>query len=271
MSVRLILADIDGTVLPRGAERVSERTVAAFRAAADAGILVGPSSGRGYAWVQPFFWNDAACYRTCIATNGLQVYTQGHCALQKTLPPEALAAMSAIVASEPRAGLLVFDGAKPLLLHGDRDDLTRVFPNYGKTCEKVDALPDFPVVKANVYTGGTADDAAQLVARINAEVVALDVDRALPTFSNVMPRGWNKGAAIEWLCEREGIDLADVVVFGDADNDLSMFAAVPNSVAVSGATAPAAAAARWHIGACEDDAVAAAIEALVAGDWPFES
>ena len=31
----------------------------------------------------------------------------------------------------------------------------------------------------------------------------------------------------------------------------------------------AAEAARWHIGACEDDAVAASIEALAAGEWPF--
>jgi hydroxymethylpyrimidine pyrophosphatase-like HAD family hydrolase len=50
-----------------------------------------------------------------------------------------------------------------------------------------------------------------------------------------------------------------------------MFEAVPNSVAVANATDEAAAAARWHIGRCEDDAVALAIEALVAGEWPFES
>ena len=63
--------------------------------------------------------------------------------------------------------------------------------------------------------------------------------------------------------------LDEVVVFGDADNDLPMFAAVENPVAVAGATPEAAEAARWHIGACEDDAVAAAIEALAAGEWPF--
>lgn len=131
------------------------------------------------------------------------------------------------------------------------------------------ALPDFPVIKANVFTGAGERAAAALVARLNAEVTALDVDRAMPTYSNIMPRGWNKGTAVAWMAERLGVGLDEVVVFGDADNDLPMFSAVPNSVAVSGATGEAANAARWHIGACEDDAVAAAIEGLAAGEWPF--
>ena len=110
---------------------------------------------------------------------------------------------------------------------------------------------------------------ADLVARLNAEVTAFDVDRAMPAYSNVMPRGWNKGSAVRWLVERLGVGLDEVVVFGDANNDLPMFSVVPNSVAVAGASSEAAAAARWHIGACEDDAVAAAIEALARGEWPF--
>jgi hydroxymethylpyrimidine pyrophosphatase-like HAD family hydrolase len=48
-----------------------------------------------------------------------------------------------------------------------------------------------------------------------------------------------------------------------------MLAHTPNGVAVEGSAPDAAAAARWHIGRCEDEAVAAAIEALAAGEWPF--
>ena len=59
------------------------------------------------------------------------------------------------------------------------------------------------------------------------------------------------------------------MVFGDAGNDLSMLSHVPDSVAVANATPEAAAAARWHIGACADDAVADAVLALARGEWPF--
>lgn len=268
-SVRLVLTDIDGTILPRGAREVSSRTRAAFRAAREAGIEVGPASGRGYAWATGFFGDDVSCCSTVLATNGMQIYLHGEKALERTLPADALARVRAIVAETPHAGLLVFDDATPLLVEGSREDLAPAFPAYAEACVGTPELPAFPVVKANVYVGTTPDDMAALVARLNAEVTELFVDRAMPTFSNMQPRGWNKGAAVRWLAERLGVGLDEVVVFGDADNDLPMFEAVPNSVAVSGATPEAAAAARWHIGACEDDAVAEAIEALARGEWPF--
>ena len=269
MAARLILTDIDGTILPRGEKTVSTRTIAAVRAALDADLVVGPASGRGYAWIPGFFGGDATCCATALATNGMQVYLHGEKVMEQTLPADALERLRAIVAQTPGAGLVCFDDATPLVVEGTREQLAAFFPAYGEKCLVTGALPDFPAVKANVWAA-SPEDSARLVALLNAEVPELDVDRAMPAYSNVMPHGWNKGTAVAWLAERLGIGLDEVVVFGDADNDLPMFAAVPNSVAVAGATPQAAAAARWHIGACEDDAVAKAIEALAAGEWPFE-
>ena len=267
--IKLILTDIDNTILPKGDARVSPRTVAAFHAALDAGMCIAPSTGRGVDWIPPFFGGDAACCQTAIATNGLQIYLDGARVLEKTLDPASLARLRDAVAAVPRAGLVCFDGGTPLLLEGAREDLAAAFPAYGKTCVPTRELPDSPVIKANVFCGGDESAMDALVGQLNEAVPQLAVDHALPHFSNVMERGWNKGAAVRWLCERLGIGLDEVVVFGDADNDLPMFEVVPNSVAVANATAPAAAAARWHIGACTDDAVAASIEALAAGEWPF--
>ena len=259
MAVKLILTDIDGTILPRGRRQVSARTVAAFHAAIDAGLWVGAASGRGYSWIPDFFGGDAACCATALATNGMQVYLGGEKVMEQTLAPDALEQLRDIVAATPGAGLVCFDDATPLLVEGELEVLAEHFPAYAERCRVTRELPDFPVVKANVFTGEGEAAMTELVARLGAEVAAFDVDRAMPTYSNIMPRGWNKGTAVAWLAER----------LGDADNDLPMFAAVENSVAVAGATSEAAAAARWHVGACEDDAVAASIEALAAGEWPF--
>ena len=51
-------------------------------------------------------------------------------------------------------------------------------------------------------------------------------------------------------------------MFGDADNDLGMFAAVPNSCAVANANENATRAARWHVGASAEDGVAIALEQI---------
>ena len=108
-----------------------------------------------------------------------------------------------------------------------------------------------------------------LIDLLNEEVERLDFDFACTGFSNIMPRGYNKGSGVRALCEALRITVDDVVVFGDAGNDLAMFSVVPDSVAVANAQQAAADAARWHIGQCKDDAVAAAIESLASGAWPF--
>lgn len=267
--MRLILTDIDGTILPWGKSVVSERTRAAFHKAADAGHAVGPASGRGFSWIPGFFEGDAACCATCLATNGMQIYHDGRLVCVKTLPAPALAAVRDIAHGWPHAGMLVFVGAKPLLVEGTREELGPIFPGYAKACEPSDSIPDTPVIKANVFVPGGPDEHRRFVETLNREVPALDVDLARPGFSNIMPAGWNKGTAVEELRRLLGVDPEDVFVFGDADNDLPMLRVVKNSVAVGNATPEAAAAARWHIGNVEDDAVADAIERLAVGEFPF--
>ncbi len=75
--IRLILADIDRTLLPWGLDAVPPRTRAAMHHAMEAGIHVGPATGRGFDWLSPLFSGDVACFRTCVATNGNQVFLDG--------------------------------------------------------------------------------------------------------------------------------------------------------------------------------------------------
>ncbi len=60
--------------------------------------------------------------------------------------------------------------------------------------------------------------------------------------------------------EHMGIGLEEICVFGDSENDLAVIEGVPNSTAVANATPQVAAAARWHIGPADQDAVAQALE-----------
>ena len=269
MAIKLVLTDIDGTIMPYGRKQVTERCRAAFHAAMDAGMLVGPASGRFYSWIPNFFGGDEACCQTALATNGMQVYLGGQKVLQKELPVGALCRIMGELEQIPRAGLLAFAGSTPLLVQGSREDLEIAFPAYAKTCEDASALPEGGITKANVFLVGDLDRTREVVARLDTCTDELDLDVPQPMFSNVVPAGWNKGAALRWLCERAGVSPEETVVFGDAGNDLRMFAATPNSVAVANALPEARDAARYHIGPVDEDAVPAAIEALARGEWPF--
>ena len=269
-NVKLILSDIDKTILPSGKRCVSDRMIAAFHAAHAAGIHAGPASGRGISHVAPAFGGDAACVATALGTNGMQVYLDGELICEKRLPLDACAQVLDVIRPLPHAGVIVFDDSgRPSLVDGSREALGKAFPLYAKEALDAEGLPDQPPIKLNVFVDGDLEATREVMELLQREVPALDFNLPLAGFINLTPPGWSKASGIDVLCEALGIGLDQVVVFGDGGNDVEMLAHTPHGVAVEGSAPEAAAAAHWHIGRCEDDAVAAAIEALAAGEWPF--
>ena len=266
--VRLILTDIDGTILPYGQARVGERCLRSFRVAMDAGVRVGPASGRGLKWIPPLLGGDAAYCATALASNGMEVYLDGREVHRELLPHDALRALAGILRGMPGCGLVCFDDVTPDLIVGSREELTCCFPSYGRSCVPVDDVPSIDIVKANVFFDGTIAQMHELADHLASLIPRLDFDVPQPGWLNILTRGWGKGPAIDVLCERLGIGVDQVAVFGDGGNDVSMLSYVPLSFAVRGATPDAKDAARYLIGACEDDAVPEAIEALVQGEMP---
>ena len=269
-NVKLILSDIDGTLLPFGQRVVSQRVRDSFHMALDAGIHVGPASGRGISHVTPSFAGDVACTATALATNGMQVYLDGELVHEEHLPREALVRVTEVIAEVPGTGAIVFEGGTPLLVAGTREDLGLSFPMYAEQALDHEGVPEFPIVKMNVFCTGDLAETQQLCELVEREVPELGFNVPLARFLNITPKGYSKASGIDILCEALGIGLDQVVTFGDGGNDLEMIAHVPNGVAVAGAVPEVAAAAHWHIGPCEEDAVPTAIDALAAGEWPFE-
>lgn len=269
-NIKLILSDIDGTMLPYGQRVVSPRVIAAFHAAMDAGIHIGPASGRGISHVVPTFAGDDSCVATALGTNGMQVYLDGELIHEEHLDHDALVHVTEAIQGMDGVGAIVFKGGTPLLVAGTREDLAQSFPVYAEQAVDHVGIPDFPIVKLNVFNAGGMELTRRVFDVVVREVPELDFNIPMPGFLNLTPPGYSKASGIDILCEALGIGLDQVVTFGDGGNDLEMIAHVPNGVAVAGAVPEVAAAARWHIGPCEDESVPAAIEAIASGQWPFE-
>ena len=138
--IRLILADIDRTLLPWGLDAVPPRPRAAMHHAMEAGIHVGPATGRGFDWLSPLFSGDVACFRTCVATNGNQVFLDGRKIREASFSGDVLAKVVDVAARFPHAGVIAFDGATPSLANIRRrypkaSDIERV-PEAVRKCLK---------------------------------------------------------------------------------------------------------------------------------------
>lgn len=130
-SVQLILTDIDRTILPAGQTVVPARVREAYHHAMDAGIRVGPATGRGFDWLGPLFDGDRSCFATCVATNGNQVFLDGTKVREVSFGGDVLAGAVQVASCFPHAGVIAFDGATPTLVSGDVADLKASFPSYG--------------------------------------------------------------------------------------------------------------------------------------------
>lgn len=271
--IKLALTDLDNTLIPMGAPHASMHAIAAIHAMLDAGLHFGPVSGRVPAAMRWMFGGDDACSKTGAFVNGQLVYADGRLVYSVKLPSQALAEVGAWIAPYEGCALVVYDlddisettDGAAYLMGTSEDELARHPGFFGRRPRRIDA-PDRPTyIKSNLRCDIPQDE---MVALRNALRVRFPMfDFVFPArngpFIDILPAGWSKGRAVEVLAECWGLSLDEVVVFGDSENDISMFEAVEYSVAVRNSSAEALAAAKYRIGLSVDDAVADALFALV--------
>lgn len=95
--IKLILADMDGTLLPFGSRVVSERTHSAILSALDAGIAFGPASGRDYADLADAFDGLHALFLDRHHGQRKEGLLQRRTRVKKTLSTEALVKLDSAV------------------------------------------------------------------------------------------------------------------------------------------------------------------------------
>lgn len=118
--------------------------------------------------------------------------------------------------------LLVEYGADPLIEIGDWSAISGIMPATHK-CLVVDRHSQQHLVELEAVIKRELGDAANLC-------------QSIPEMMDIMPVGISKATGIKTLADHLGIDLGDVITFGDSHNDIEMVkaaglgAAVANSV-----------------------------------------
>ena len=91
----------------------------------------------------------------------------------------------------------------------------------------------------------------------------LFIAKSLPIFLEVRRPASRKGAALEFVCERLGIDPADTIAFGDGANDLELLETAGFGVAVADAEPSLLEIADWTVPPVDEDGVAGFLDLLV--------
>lgn len=235
--IRLIVSDIDGTLLPSGASGIDPVIFAEIRRLKNKGILFCPASGRQYSSLRGLF-GPVADELYYICSNGAVVFGPGDPGpvLRKTEMErrEALTLCREILAV-PQCELVIC-GESASYLCPKEPDYPRLFRNLvGDDVVILSAPEQMPeaITKVTAYcSNGTAEPEALLAPRwkqLHPAVsgpVWLDFTLA------------DKGTGLGQLAAALEIDLTEVMAFGDNYNDVPMLDLAGRSYLMESAAAP---------------------------------
>ena len=275
--IKLILSDMDNTLVPFGARRVSRRTVDAIREVLDAGVRFGPDTGRDYVELMRFFDGDETCFMTGIFSNGKRVRADGRYVRTVLLDHESLVRIDEALRGEQGMFLVCYPESSDLTnpaygVGATRAELEVFAQRCSFTGRVADAVPDEDVIAATIACPGPPERMERCRALVAEAAPEVRVVSPFPEWFDVLPADVSKADGLEVLLEALGIGLDEVAVFGDAENDLTIMRKVPHSVAVANATDEVLHAARHRVGASTEEGVADALlevaRATRAGELP---
>lgn len=258
--VRLVATDLDGTLL-RSDGTLSSRTVAALRAAEDAGLTVVMVTARPLRWMEDL-WAHVAGHGLAIVSNGAIVY-------------DVAAGVREVTGIDPADGLPLAERIRaevPGVAFGLEDvgglRLERAFaePHHIPTDSPVGPLEEvweLPAVKLMVRHADLPDQ------EFRERVIAAVGSSANATWSvsdliEISAPGVDKATTLTRLAADLSYAAADCAAVGDMPNDLPMIGWAGLGCAVGNAHADVLAAADRVLPRNDEDGVAVLIEELLA-------
>ena len=157
--IRLVLSDMDNTLIPFGAEHVSERTVRAIHELLDAGVPFGPATGRDHMELMRFFQGDEACFMTGIFSNGKRVRAEGRYVRTVLLDHGALVRIDEALRAERGMFLVCYpnstDASNPAYcVRATKEESAPFERRSAFTGICVDAVPDEEMIAATIACPG---------------------------------------------------------------------------------------------------------------------
>ena len=157
--IRLVLSDMDNTLIPFGADHVSDRTARAIHELLDAGVPFGPATGRDYVELMRFFRGDEACFMTGILSNGKRVRAEGRYVRTVLLGHDELVRIDEALRGERGMFLVCYpnetDASNPAYcVRATKEESAPFERRSAFTGICVDAVPDEDMIAATIACPG---------------------------------------------------------------------------------------------------------------------
>lgn len=209
---------------------------------------------------------DKAAYQTGVLSNGQLVYIDGVIVGMKEIDGKELDKLAKLVCGYGGDTCVgVSDWGRGLAVGIEDSFLTGLAARYPNRFDRLEGTLMYAsgksFIKANVRVGGGQNRLIEVRERLRVDAPSFDyvIPGDGPRLIEILPKGWGKAQGVGLLMSLLGIARDDVLVFGDAENDVGLFSCMTNTVAVGNACPEIRSLARWTIGRASEDSVANAL------------
>ena len=263
MDIRLIAMDLDGT-LNNDQKQITPRTLSALMEAQHKGIRLALASARP----SPGLFKERDILQMQHFGGILMSYNGGRivdAASGNTLFETAMELQQAksvlLQLKELPVTPILDDGKQFYVSDLSGYKVTYECRNNNMTAEEVTDLASFlPFRPVKILMSVLPEQLRQVQDTIRGFLPAeLTVVQTAPFYLEVIPKTIHKGQGITQICNALGLDTAQVIAFGDAENDISMLKAAGIGVAMGNAAPSVKQAADFVTTSNNDDGIAAAL------------
>lgn len=219
--VRLVVSDLDGTLLLNGSQQLPSETCGQIRRLLDQGIRFVAASGRQYANLRRLF-APVADEISYICENGCLVMDGGKKIYKAQMDRETGQEILKAILEKDTAEALLSGENTSYLQPKETSYLTHVRDEVGNNVTVVDNLLETPeeYFKISVFEKDGIDASADYwKERFSSRATVVTSGNE---WLDMMPKGVNKGVALKVLLEHLKIAPEECVVFGDNNNDAEM-------------------------------------------------
>jgi Cof subfamily protein (haloacid dehalogenase superfamily) len=262
-SIRLLLSDVDGTLVPHD-KVLTERSIQAVKDVRDAGILFALTSSRPPRGLNMFLEPLEIATPIAAFNGGMIIEPDGRVLEEHTIDDSIVATIIGLL-DDNGISVWVYRGVEWYVRDLDGPHVH----HEADVCQfQPLAVSNFDGVSDGVAKiVGTSDDAVALT-RARTAIQASVGERVSATNSQTYylditnPRA-NKGAVVDYLSSTFDIPTDAIATIGDAHNDVSMFERSGLSIAMGNAETDVQAAAQEVTTSNEDEGFARAVERFI--------
>jgi Cof subfamily protein (haloacid dehalogenase superfamily) len=263
VSVRLLLSDVDGTLVTPE-KQLTPRTIEAVQALHDADVLFAITSGRPPRGMEMLVEPLALSTPIAAFNGGLMVEPDLEIVSQRLVPEDLVGRVIDLLRS---FGLVVwvYRGADWLVEDPDGPHVAREASTVQFQPTVVDGYEDVTSDVAKIVGVSDDHDAVAAADKAGHDTLGEHVSVACsqPYYLDVTHPQANKGGVVRFLSARYGIPEDEIASIGDMPNDVLMFAHSGLSIAMGNAHREVQRAARQVTTSNEEDGFAHAVERFI--------